>query len=253
VRAGEDAHQLTHVHIQATMDESDIACAFYNRRIIEMPIDKNTALVQIDAVFQRRKELENNWFPENIVEVLTLTCATIDRLAPPGSTYLDQKEKAFKGPFLNLTLTREGEIEFRLQGVLKALRADYEAGRLQTFQELVHSDLFADFLEMADYLLTETYKDPAAVLASGVLEEHLRKLCDKHSIPRSSNGKPHMIDRMNTDLAKQTVFGKIDQQQVTAWAAIRNKAAHGEYAAYDDKQVGFMIQGIKAFVSRFPA
>jgi hypothetical protein len=80
--------------------------------------------------------------------------------------------KTLKG----LTRSKDEEIEFRLQGVLRALRADYEAGRLQSFQELVHADLFSDFLEMAEYFLQEGYKDPAAVIAGGVLEQHLRKL-----------------------------------------------------------------------------
>ena len=40
----------------------------------------------------------------------------------------------------------------------------------------MHAELFADFLEMADYLLSEGYKDPAAVLGGSMLEEHLRQL-----------------------------------------------------------------------------
>ena len=82
-------------------------------------------------------------------------------------------------------------------------------------------------LEAAGYLLGETYKDPAAVMAGGVLEQHLRELCRKHGVDTTSRlEKPKMIDTMNTDLAKASAYGKIEQKQVTAWAGIRNAAAH---------------------------
>jgi hypothetical protein len=65
----------------------------------------------------------------------------------------------------------------QVRGTLQALRDDYESGYLQSVVELVHADIFADFLDMADYLIQQGYKDPAAVVAGSVLEEHLRKLC----------------------------------------------------------------------------
>jgi hypothetical protein len=138
-----------------------------------------------------------------------------------------------------------------LAGVLKALREDYARGRIQTFRERVHSDLFSDFLEMAEYLLEdEKLKDPAAVLAGSVLEEHLRKLCAKHSVSLPTKPK---LDTMNGDLKKQGVYGGIDQKQVTYWAGIRNSAAHGQYTDYTAVQVREMVQGIRNFISRYPA
>jgi hypothetical protein len=45
---------------------------------------------------------------------------------------------------------------------------------------------------MAEYLLNESYKDPAAVMTGSVLEEHIRQLCIKNSIPIETikDGKP---------------------------------------------------------------
>jgi hypothetical protein len=137
-----------------------------------------------------------------------------------------------------------------LRGILKALRADYEADRLQSFQELIHAEMFSNFLEMAEYFLEEGYKDPAAVMAGGVLEEHLRKLSGKHNVPLPQNPK---LDRMNSDLAKVPAYDKDDQKQVTAWAGIRNEAAHGNYSSYSIEQVSLMVAGIRDFISRNPA
>jgi hypothetical protein len=213
-------------------------------------IDKQTALDQIDAVFSRRQELVEQWCQPQVCEMITLECAAIRRLAPPGSAYVEQMDAARQTTRRVIGSTPEEVIEESLQGVLRALRADYEAHRLETFQELVHADLFSDFLEMADHLLQEGFKDPAAVLAGGVLEEHLRKLCEKQRLPLS--GRPK-LDKMNADLAKAAAYGKNDQKQITAWAGIRNDAAHANYGNYEKEAVGLMVMGIRDFINRYPA
>ncbi len=212
-----------------------------------MPIDKTTALAQIDAVTARRKELDQDWVPENVQEIITLSRAAIRRLAPPGSAYLEQMESVLKNTLKSISRSRDEEVEFRLRGILSALRGDFEAGRLQSFQELIHADLFSDFLEMAEYFMQEGYKDPAAVIAGGVLEEHLRKLCGKHGVTISSKPK---LETMNSDLAKTGAYNKNDQKQVTAWAGLRNDAAHGNYKNYGDGEVKLMVAGIREFISR---
>jgi hypothetical protein len=216
----------------------------------QMPIDKAAALAQIDAVFQRRKELGTAWYSDNVQEVTTLACAAIKRLAPPGSAYIDQMENLLTNPPKVLGGRQDEEIALRLQGILRALRVDYDAERLQTFQELIHADLFSDFLEMAEYFLQEGYKDPAAVIAGGVLEEHLRKLCPKHGVAVLPRTK---LDTMNVDLAKINAYNKNDQKQVTAWAGLRNDAAHGNYGNYTDGEVKLMVAGIRDFIGRNPA
>ena len=77
---------------------------------------------------------------------------------------------------------------------------------LAKFHELVHADIFTDFLEMADYLLEEGYKDPAAVLAGGTLEEHLRKLCHKKNIEIMKDDSHYKTaDSLNANLAGANV------------------------------------------------
>lgn len=73
-----------------------------------------------------------------------------------------------------------------LVGVVVSLRADIEADYLQTIAQLIHADVFADFLEMADELQSKGFKDPAAVLTGSVLEEHLRNSLRQLTFPRPS-------------------------------------------------------------------
>ena len=140
---------------------------------------------------------------------------------------------------------------------LRSLKVAYQKGYLQTFQELIHAELFSDFLEQAEHLLDRNFKDAAAVLAGGVLEEHMRKLCEKNGIPtthvdKDGKTKHKMIDTMNGELAKGMVYDKNEQKQVTAWAGIRNEAAHGNYDKYGQDQVMLMLQGLRGFLSRYP-
>jgi len=146
----------------------------------------------------------------------------------------------------------------QLKGVLAAAAEDYKGGYLFRLESLVTAEVFADFLEMADYLLSESYKDAAAVLIGGVLEEHLRKLCIANGIPvvvtdQSGKQRPKKAESMNSELAVNGVYSKLDLKTVTTWLDLRNSAAHGHYGDYDLKRVELMSQAVADFISRNPA
>jgi hypothetical protein len=140
------------------------------------------------------------------------------------------------------------------QGILRALKEDILGGFLQNLESLISANIFSDFLEMADYLLGEGYKDAAAVLIGGTLEGHLRQLCPKYSIDievlTSSGLKPKKADQMNADLSKASAYTKLDQKNVTAWLDLRNKAAHGEYNEYTKQQVELFLSSVRDFIAR---
>ena len=82
---------------------------------------------------------------------------------------------------------------------------------------------------MAGYLLEKGFKDAAAVIAGSTLEEHLRQLCKSAGIsPKDNGGRPKTTDRINSELAAERTYSKLDQKNVTAWLDLRNKAAHGQ-------------------------
>ncbi len=213
-------------------------------------------LQQIDSVLEKYEKLRSRSHYEDcsglsnneIFELITLMDATIDRLAPPKSRYRENANSILK----QYSVSNPCNIKYLL-GILKALRTDYESGYLESIHELVHAEVFLDFIEMAEYLFEEGYKDPAAVLMGSLLEENLRKLCQKHDILIDDNEKPKKADRLNSDLANNDIYSKLDQKSITAWLDLRNKAAHGKYSEYTKEQVGLMIQGIKDFLTRFPA
>jgi hypothetical protein len=191
---------------------------------------------------------------EKAREFVTAAMSAIHRVAGPDSQYTIQSQATIKEiPFYQVALMVQ-----HLGGMLKALRHAVASGYLASIQETIHANIFADFLEMAEYLLGEGFKDPSAVLIGGVLEEHLRKLCDKNTISTNvtdSKGvsRPKKAETMNTDLTSQNVYSKLDQTNVTAWLALRNKAAHGHYGEYTSQQVELLLQLIRDFITRNPA
>jgi hypothetical protein len=92
------------------------------------------------------------------------------------------------------------------------------------------------------------------VLTGSVLEEHLRKLCDRHQVPVDApDGVPRKVETLNAALVKAGAYGKLDQKSVTAWMGLRNDAAHGHYERYTQEQVALMLEGVRNFLTRHPA
>lgn len=219
-------------------------------------------LPQIKKLIERFLELEGeakgtDWSYIDIgtaSEFVTGGIAAIHRATGQDSAYSTELENAVEklaDPWIQARIPYVG-------GTLRAVLHAIESGYMVTVQELIHADVFGDFLEMAQYLLDEGYKDPAAVLIGGVLEGGLRKLCVKNSIPtevEDSRGRPRpkKAEAMNTDLTSRGVYSKLDQKTVTAWLDLRNKAAHGDYDKYTAQQVTLMSQGVTDFLTRHPA
>lgn len=177
--------------------------------------------------------------------------AAIHRIGGIKSTYSLEIERLLKllGPLHSHTTS--------IMGVVKALRDDLNAGYLQSLVELAHSNIFSDFLEMAQHLCDTGYKDAAAVVAGSTLESHLRGLCVKVAIStgttKGGDIVPKKADAMNSELAAAGSYSKLDQKSVTAWLDLRNKAAHGQYAEYGQAQVNLLVSGVRDFIVRIPA
>jgi hypothetical protein len=225
---------------------------FLERRSVYMAIAQDTTQVvaQIDAVLQSIGGTDATAIERQITQCF----AIINRVAGPHSVYAERAKAVMETKPLN---NFRGNFRYLLAGILEALKFDVENGILTSFEELIHADLFSDYLEMSRYLVEGDYKDAAAVMAGGTLEGHLRQLCIKHNIPleelTSRGTTPKTGGMLNADLYKQKVYPNADQQQVTAWLAIRNSAAHADYGNYTKAQVELLIQGLRDFIRRYPA
>ena len=219
----------------------------------------NFYLKQIKEILEEYndKKGEKSSIPEGgnndilIHNLITRIFATIERIAGRNSEYYKHALKNASGEWSDSKV-----LDF-LIGTLEGLFNDLKKNYLKSLTETIRGDVFKDYLEMAEHLLNEGYKDPAAVISGSTLEKHLRELCSRNDIniylPTGTRKRPKRADQINSDLAKNEVYSKLDQKNITAWLDLSNKAAHGKYNEYNSKNVELMLMGIKEFINKNPA
>lgn len=213
---------------------------------------------QLEAVIDEHTNAVKRLGFEDTLGVLTVTdvrdlqtrcLAVIERIAGSGSVYYKRASEIG-----NTSNIRSSHAQLAQQiGVARALLSDMRNGLTKSLEEIVHGEVFGDFLEMADYLNSNGYKDAAAVIAGSTLEVHLKQLSLKFGVALDSGGKPKKADTLNSELKKANAYSGLDQKNVTAWLGLRNSAAHGDYAKYDSARVALLISSIRDFVTRNPA
>lgn len=141
--------------------------------------------------------------------------------------------------------------------LLTRIKEDVMDGWLTDVKSLLSAELFSNFLDMAEHLIDENYKDAAAVIIGGVLEENLRILCTKNEIDvftidaKTNKHKNKNAENLNVDLCKKGVYNTVVQKSITSWLAIRNNAAHCHYGEYDLPQVKNLLSSVTDFTTKF--
>ena len=132
--------------------------------------------------------------------------------------------------------------------VLRAAKEDIEGGHLQKVETLVSASVFSDFLEMAEHLLDNGYKDPAASLIGAVLEDSLRRICVNNNITVKSDDN---ISSLNQKLAQNHVYNPLQQRQIQVWNKLRDFADHGHFDQYKPDDVTDMLKEVTGFLSEY--
>ena len=141
---------------------------------------------------------------------------------------------------------------------LKGIRDNYVNGFLVSIEEQIIVNISADYMEQAEALLDEGIPGqydhvPAAVLCGAVLEDALRRLCQRQTPPikiTKSNGQTKTMEPLIQDLQKAKVITKLEVDQLRGWAKIRNFAAHGEFEEFERAHVDGMLPGVKHFLAK---
>jgi len=186
----------------------------------------------------------------DVFRIRTRAIAMIERVTGKGSEYYEQAMQAtgdakYYTPHQILQL---------IIGILKALVSDIESGYMKSLTDIVHAELFSDYLEMAQHLIEKGFKDAAAVIAGSTLEAHMKQLAGKFGIDvEDGNGRSKSANTINAELKKAGAYNKLDEKNVTAWLDLRNKAAHGDYESYSDEEVRLLLENIRSFITRNPA
>ena len=189
---------------------------------------------------------------EDYIRLKTRSISAITNIVGENSVYHHQlKEILAKRRVNKETIIKS------IMGVIRALSEDLDGGYLTSVRELARGELFSDYLEQAEYLLEEGFKDAAAVIAGSTLESHLRNLCLKNGIEvfvvRNEKKRPKKTNSLVTELLSKDFITTTNQKQLILWLDTRNNSAHGHYDKYAKEQVGYLIQGIRNFIEKYPA
>ena len=133
-------------------------------------------------------------------------------------------------------------------GILESAKNDFENGYMFNVRTLVKAELGDEILEQAKGLLQGNYKDIACVLAGIALELAIKDLCSRNKISTNDRSK---AEQLNIELRKAEIYNESMRKQVTAWIALRNHAAHGEWNEYNQADVKNLIDGVERFMGEY--
>ena len=150
------------------------------------------------------------------------------------------------------------DLEFYI-GTLRGLKDDYENGFLDNLEEMIVANISSDYMAQVEEILTEGESDTydhifAAVICGAVLEDALRRLCQRQTPPistRRQNDKPKRLDAMIPELQNAKVYNALKADQLRSWAKVRNHAAHGEFSQFKRSDVEHMVKGVRNFLADY--
>ena len=220
-------------------------------------MDIAAALADIESVMKKPSGLDAGGLSA-VIAAAARYYACVCRYCPPGSPYRKQADRLIELP------ARRGNMgnpapDQALNGLLAALKEDVASGKLATFEELVHAEVYADLLAQADGLRSDGYHRAATVVAGAALEDHLKKLATKHGTGTTQpSGAPKKASTMNNELKAAGAYNEAQRATVEGWQKLRNDAAHGDpgFEPPDNRLVPNiepMIIGVRGFVAAFPA
>ncbi len=136
-----------------------------------------------------------------------------------------------------------------LDSFLQHVHAGLQAA--ESPRRLVQMEVVSDYLEQAQILLGTSGVHPAApiVIVGATLEEYLRTTVEKEGLSLG-NRKPSIQAYVDV-LRDAELLSKQDAKDITAWAGLRNDAAHGRWdqVAHPDA-ARLMLAGVNLFLQR---
>ena len=129
----------------------------------------------------------------------------------------------------------------KVLGLLQSVQLEAQAGLLTKLEDQVVATAFDDFLDHAAQYHKSGKVKEAAVLASAVMEDTVKRIAIKSGIDPNGLSLEPLID----ELAKREVITQVKAKRLKSYSAIRNHALHAEWEKLDLKDVGAQISGLR--------
>jgi uncharacterized protein YutE (UPF0331/DUF86 family) len=176
---------------------------------------------------------------------LTSSANLVQAIAPKGSYFLQECDQVLHDK--DLIYRVPTRLVLRMLGILQSAKAEFDKGLLRRVEYLVAAATFDDFLDHAATYHKGNMKNEAAVLASAVLEDVIKKIAAKNELPVANQSIEELMD----SLVKSAIFTDTKAKRVRAYAGVRNHALHAEWEEFDIKDVGEQIAGVRDLIAEF--
>jgi uncharacterized protein YutE (UPF0331/DUF86 family) len=163
----------------------------------------------------------------------------VQQVAPPDGFYMSELKRIVEHEQLKGGFPRSS-VE-KLLGLLQSVQLEAQAGLLVKLEDQVVASAFDDFLDHAAQYHKAGKVREAAVLASAVLEDTVKRIAQKAGLSASGASLEPLID----ELVKRAVFTAVKAKRLKSFAAVRNYALHAEWEKLDIKDVGAQLSGLR--------
>ena len=189
-----------------------------------------------------RSNPKGDYWMSDVVSVqswMTSAANAIQQVAPVGSFFREELDRLMTNDQLKGGIPEN--VVAKVLGVLQSVQLEAQAGLLVKLEDQVVATAFDDFLDRAsDYHKSGKLKE-AAVLASAILEDTVKRIAVKNQLDPEGLSLDPLID----ELAKRSVFSSVKTKRVKSFAGVRNHALHAEWDKLDLKDVGAQIAGVR--------
>ncbi len=215
---------------------------------LERVFERIREVIELGSSLELDRDLEIAPGQEDAMAEWAMSGCNVLRVAVGERSHYYEQFRGYSDGLLN---TYNMAAIYSGNGVLKAALTDLERGLATSIAELVTAGVFDDLVDMAAHLHEKGYHLPAVSITGAVLEDSLRKLCEKHQIEWEGESS---ISKLNDLLWKKQVYSKPQWRQVQVWGDLRNDVDHGNFsdpADIDPNAVQLMMQGVRDFIIKY--
>ena len=204
-------------------------------------------LQRIDELIARgnatiRAQSHDEYWIRDIVQAqswMASAANAIQQVAPTGSFFRAELDRLMSNDQLKGGIPIS--VAEKVLGVLQSVQLEAKAGLLTKLEDQVVATAFDDFLDHASQYHKAGKVKEAAVLASAVLEDAIKRVATKSGVGTSGQSLEPLID----ELSKSNIITPVKAKRLKSFAAIRNHALHAEWDKLDIRDVGAQIAGIR--------
>lgn len=215
-----------------------------------MKFDRENISKRIDQLLEDTKKIinRNDSYDSVMVEKTVFGTLSVINIcygenSPQHRSLLELRSNYVKGG-TGWKYSNSYEIQNFITGLLNTLKIDIEYNLLNSLQEQIAGEIYGDFISLAKRLVDEGFKDPAAVLACGALEDSMKKFAQKNKIEVSDADLSVVVNSLK---AAGLIKG-IQAGVVQSYVKLRNKTFHAQFDKIEMPEVSSLIAFVETFI-----